>query len=286
MLIAMQYLYHGCLHIYLLCRNFCDLIYNMYWTLNITASSTEGAKCGTGTAYPLQFTSKWWCGPRWWSLQFKQWWTTIPAYQQNEDTITSQLKQLNTCVSYGPIIKLVSVTPPLWIEVPVRRQDIERSCIFMLGYQFWFFYIQFWKKSLKISKGANQNPYIEEGQTTQYPKEKVQKEKQRSTELTVPALWYLYRTWNDIYLHCIVLCTTLSEQFQNPIKKEPQSIPPTCIYLTAHFSSLVKFYFHFNTYFWSRVSPSIFLYEFYNKSWYLPPFLECARSISIIINLL
>jgi hypothetical protein len=87
-------------------------------------------------------------------------------------------------------------------------------------------------------------------------------------------------------LHCIVLCTTLSEQFQNPIKKEPQSIPPTCIYLTAHFSSLVKFYFHFNTYFWPRVSPSIFLYEFYNKSWYLPPFLECARSISIIINLL
>ena len=153
MLIAMQYLYHGCLHIYLLCRNFCDLIYNMHWTLNITTSSTEGAKCGTGTAYPLQFTSKWWCGPRWWSLQFKQWWTTIPAYQQNEDTITSQLKQLNTCVSYGPIIKLVSVTPPLWIEVPVRRQGIERSCIFMLGYQFWFFYIQFWKKSLKISKG-------------------------------------------------------------------------------------------------------------------------------------
>ena len=139
----MQYLYHGCLHIYLLCRNFCDLIYNMHWTFNITTSSTEGAKCGTGTAYPLQFTSKWWCGPRWWSLQFKQWWTTIPAYQQNEDTITSQLKQLNTCVSYGPIIKLVSVTPPLWIEVPVRRQGIERSCIFMLGYQFWFFYIQF-----------------------------------------------------------------------------------------------------------------------------------------------
>jgi hypothetical protein len=37
-------------------------------------------------------------------------------------------------------------------------------------------------------KGVNQNPYIEEGQTTQYPKERVQKEKQRSTELTVPAL--------------------------------------------------------------------------------------------------
>jgi hypothetical protein len=29
------------------------------------------------------------------------------------------------------------------------------------------------KKSLKIPKGGNQNPYIEEEQTTQWPKEKV-----------------------------------------------------------------------------------------------------------------
>ena len=40
-----------------------------------------------------------------------------------------------------------------------------------------------WKKSLKIPKG-NQNPYIEEEQTTQWPKEKVQKDKQRSTKHT------------------------------------------------------------------------------------------------------
>ena len=39
------------------------------------------------------------------------------------------------------------------------------------------------KKSLKIPKG-NQNPYIEEEQTTQWPKEKVQKDKQRSTKDT------------------------------------------------------------------------------------------------------
>ena len=32
------------------------------------------------------------------------------------------------------------------------------------------------RKSLKISKGGNQNPYIEEEQITQWPKEKVQKE--------------------------------------------------------------------------------------------------------------
>jgi hypothetical protein len=38
-------------------------------------------------------------------------------------------------------------------------------------------------KSLKIPKG-NQNPYmyIEEEQTTQWPKEKVQKDKQRYTK--------------------------------------------------------------------------------------------------------
>ena len=36
------------------------------------------------------------------------------------------------------------------------------------------------KKSLKIPKGGNQNLYIEE-QTTQWPKEKVQKDKERSS---------------------------------------------------------------------------------------------------------
>jgi hypothetical protein len=40
------------------------------------------------------------------------------------------------------------------------------------------------KKSLKIPKGGNQNPYIEE-QTTQWTKEKVQKDKQRSTKHTL-----------------------------------------------------------------------------------------------------
>ena len=39
------------------------------------------------------------------------------------------------------------------------------------------------KKSLAIPKG-NQNPYIEEEQTRQCPKEKVQKDKQRSTNHT------------------------------------------------------------------------------------------------------
>ena len=37
---------------------------------------------------------------------------------------------------------------------------------------------------MKIPKGGNQNPYIEEEQTTQWPKEKVHKDKQRSTKHT------------------------------------------------------------------------------------------------------
>ena len=37
---------------------------------------------------------------------------------------------------------------------------------------------------MKIPKGGNQNPYIEEQLTTQWSKEKVQKDKQRSTKHT------------------------------------------------------------------------------------------------------
>ena len=37
-------------------------------------------------------------------------------------------------------------------------------------------------KGVKIPKGDNQNPYIEEEQTTQWPKGKVEKDKQQSTK--------------------------------------------------------------------------------------------------------
>ena len=50
------------------------------------------------------------------------------------------------------------------------------------------------KKSLKIPKGGNQNPYIEEEQTTQWPKEKVQKDKQRSTKHTYKTIDRVTRT--------------------------------------------------------------------------------------------
>ena len=41
-----------------------------------------------------------------------------------------------------------------------------------------------YKKSLKIPKGQSESVYIEEEQTTQWPKEKAQKDKQRSTKHT------------------------------------------------------------------------------------------------------
>jgi hypothetical protein len=50
------------------------------------------------------------------------------------------------------------------------------------------------EKSLKIPKGGNQNPYIEEEQTTQWPKEKVQKDKQRSTKGTYKTKDRIIRT--------------------------------------------------------------------------------------------
>ena len=43
---------------------------------------------------------------------------------------------------------------------------------------------QTYKRSLKIPKGGNQNPYIVEEQTTQWPKEREQQDKQRSTHKT------------------------------------------------------------------------------------------------------
>jgi len=40
------------------------------------------------------------------------------------------------------------------------------------------------EEEFEDTKRSNQNPYIEEEQTTQWPKEKVQKDKQRSTKHT------------------------------------------------------------------------------------------------------
>ena len=59
----------------------------------------------------------------------------------------------------------------------------------------WYFMFSiFIKKSLQIPKGGNQKPYIEEEHTTQWPKEKVQKDKQRSTKHTHKAKHRVTRT--------------------------------------------------------------------------------------------
>ena len=60
------------------------------------------------------------------------------------------------------------------------------------------------KKSLKISKGGNQKPYIEEEQTTQWPKEKVQKDRQRSTKHTYKTKDRITRTPLKAYSSIIV----------------------------------------------------------------------------------
>ena len=43
------------------------------------------------------------------------------------------------------------------------------------------------KEEFEDTKGGNQNPYIKEEQTTQWPKEKIQNDKQRSTKHTYKA---------------------------------------------------------------------------------------------------
>jgi hypothetical protein len=45
-------------------------------------------------------------------------------------------------------------------------------------------FLYYVKRSLKIQKGDNQNPLIEEEQTSQWPKEKGQRDKQLSQNTT------------------------------------------------------------------------------------------------------
>ena len=56
----------------------------------------------------------------------------------------------------------------------------------LTNYGFYESFLKYWskKKSLKIPNWGNQKLYIEEEQTIQWPKEKVQKDKQRLTKHT------------------------------------------------------------------------------------------------------
>jgi len=49
-------------------------------------------------------------------------------------------------------------------------------------------YIFFYQKQVPVYQRGNQNPYIEEEQTTQWSKEKVQKDQQRSTKHIKPKI--------------------------------------------------------------------------------------------------
>jgi hypothetical protein len=68
---------------------------------------------------------------------------------------------------------------------------------------------------LKIPKGGNQNPYIVEEQTTQWPKEKIQKDKQRSTKHIHKAKERVTRTplkhKNGRLLRELLLCRCMCE---------------------------------------------------------------------------
>ena len=67
----------------------------------------------------------------------------------------------------------------IFCMVRLLLQFVQYSCITI---PFFILVYNMMKKSLKMPKGGNQNPYIEEEQTTQWPKEIVQKGKQRLTK--------------------------------------------------------------------------------------------------------
>jgi hypothetical protein len=79
------------------------------------------------------------------------------------------------------------------------------------------------KKSLKIPKGGNQNPYIQE-RTTQWPNEKVQKDKQRSTKHTHKTNDWVTRTplkqgWTQVLRKGSSSCSTSgTRRFDNGCK--------------------------------------------------------------------
>jgi hypothetical protein len=60
------------------------------------------------------------------------------------------------------------------------------------------------EEEFEDTKGGNQNAYIKEEQTTQWPKEKVQKDKLRSN------FWF-----NSISLETAILCLTNSDSFES-----------------------------------------------------------------------
>ena len=82
------------------------------------------------------------------------------------------------------ILKLSKTNPEYivilaWMSNISSFQWLAASQWVSLGTSFYFIIRWVWRY-----ERGNQSPYIEEGQTTQWPKEKVQKNKQRSTKHT------------------------------------------------------------------------------------------------------
>jgi hypothetical protein len=71
-----------------------------------------------------------------------------------------------------------------WLFVGFVLLILLALCVVFCGSLFVFLSFFFYLRRVRRYQRGNQKPYIEEEQTTQWPKEKVQKDKQRSTKHT------------------------------------------------------------------------------------------------------
>jgi hypothetical protein len=78
---------------------------------------------------------------------------------------------------------------------------------------------------------GNQNPYIEEEQTTQWPKEKVQKDKQRSTKHTLYLVFHVVfcRSMFDLFVLATVLYVLLWFTDSYLVSSNSSYIPNTAL---------------------------------------------------------
>jgi hypothetical protein len=99
---------------------------------------------------------------------------SIPACSLN---LSPYVPQSGICVHVFSSCILVSKIPIIWCKTTILKSSCSHfnmTCLDKLDY-----IIRVWRY-----QRGNQNPYIEEEQKTQWPKEKVQKDKQRSTKHT------------------------------------------------------------------------------------------------------
>ena len=101
--------------------------------------------------------------------------------------------------------------------------------------------MKYYKKRLMIPKGGNPNPYNEEEQTTQWPKDKVQKDKQRSKKHTHKTKGRLTRTPLKTGGERKHENTTYNTDGTIPISKSyKETASLTHKHMTAHSTGLVQ----------------------------------------------